>query len=241
MSYSGFDNENQLIEALNNKQFTQLNDNLQNLIKSSFTNYNGTINCTKQAGTNKSDLKITIGNESHTYSIKKGTGNSIHQEPIEPFLDFLEEEYDISDETKNNLRLFIWGDETLDGTGSVSDRLSAPQFKRKYPTVLDNIQQFFDTIKEPLIRRFLIEGVKSNSSAEFIYYGTCENGICCESASVLSWVSNNSSNGAISVGKLTFQAWNRNINGGDRSEHKRGVVQLKWGSIEDDLRIIVGE
>ena len=38
-----------------------------------------------------------------------------------------------------------------------------------------------------------------------------------------------------SVGGLTFQAWNRNINGGDKSENKRGVVQLKWGNIGRDL------
>jgi len=83
---------------------------------------------TKQAGQNKSDLKISIGNESHTYSIKKGTGNSIHQEPIEPFLEFLAQNYGIDEEMKNNLQFFIWGDGTLDERGKISDRLSAPQF-----------------------------------------------------------------------------------------------------------------
>jgi hypothetical protein len=77
MSFLGFDNENKIIEALNGKTIESLNSNLQHLIKSSFSNYNGVIITTKQAGQNKSDLKISIGNESHTYSIKKGTGNSI--------------------------------------------------------------------------------------------------------------------------------------------------------------------
>ncbi len=91
MSFSGFDNENEIIKALNGKTISSLKLNLQELIKNSFINYNGIISATKQAGQNKSDLKITIGNESHTYSIKKGTGNSIHQEPIEPFLQFLDD------------------------------------------------------------------------------------------------------------------------------------------------------
>lgn len=241
MSFSGFDNEDRIIEALNGKTFQSLNENLQQLIKSSFKNYNGTIEAIKQAGQNKSDLKITIGDEFHTYSIKKGTGNSIHQEPIEPFLEFLAQNYGIDDEMKDNIRLFIWGDNTLDGRGNISDRLSAPQFKKQYPQVIDSIQYFFNSIKEPLIKRFLIEGVQSNSSAEFVYYGTHESGTCCKSDKIVKWIATNNSKGAISIGKLTFQAWNRNINGGDKSEKKRGVIQLKWGSIKDDIVVISNE
>ncbi len=139
MSFSGFDNEDRIIEALNGKTFESLTVNLQNLIKSSFSNYNGTIKAIKQAGQNKSDLKISIGNESHTYSIKKGTGNSIHQEPIEPFLEFLAQNYGIDEEMKNNLRLFIWGDSTLDGSGDVANRLSAPQLKKQYPQIIESV------------------------------------------------------------------------------------------------------
>jgi len=241
MSFSGFENEDRIIEALNGKTFESLTSNLQELLKSSFSNYGGLITAIKQAGQNKSDLKISIGNESHTYSIKKGTGNSIHQEPIEPFLEFIAQNYAINEEMKNNLRLFIWGDDTLDGKGNVSDRLKVGEFKKQYPQVIISIQNFFNSIKDPLIKRFLIEGVKSNSSAEFVYYGTTDSGVCCKSDKIVDWIANNPSRGAISIGKLTFQAWNRNINGGDKSEHKRGVIQLKWGSIKDDIEVIANE
>ncbi len=241
MSFSGFDNENRIIEALHGKTIEVLTPNLKQLIQSSFEKYDGVIVATKQAGQNKSDLKITIGNEAHTYSIKKGTGNSIHQEPIEPFLEFLSDNYGIDNKMKDNLRLFIWGDDTLNGRGKVSDRVSAPKFKKQYPQVIEAIQTFFNSIKKPLIKRFLIEGVKSESSAEFVYYGMVEDGVCCKSDKIVDWISSNNSNGAISVGKLTFQAWNRNINGGDKSEKKRGVIQLKWGSIKDDILVISNE
>ncbi len=154
MSFSGFENENKIIEALNGKEFNELNSNLQQLIKDSFSSYHGNIEAIKQAGQNKSDLKIIIGNESHTYSIKKGTGNSIHQEPIEPFLEFLAQNYGIDEEIKDNLRLFIWGDNTLDGKGNISDRLSAPQFKKAYPQIIDAIQNAFNHIKTSLIKIF---------------------------------------------------------------------------------------
>ncbi len=87
----------------------------------------------------------------------------------------------------------------------------------------------------------MIEGVQSNSSAEYVYYGTVEDGVCCKSDKIVEWIANNNSKGAISIGKLTFQAWNRNINGGDKSEKKRGVIQLKWGSIKDDIVMIANE
>ncbi len=235
---SGFENEDNIREALHNQTFSALNSNLQQLIKNSFKNYNNTILCTKQAGQNKSDLMITIGTESHTYSIKKGTGNSIHQEPIEPFLLFLDANYSISPQIKDSLRLFIWGDKTLDGTGLVSDRLSVSEFKKKYPQDIIDIQSFFDTITEPLIKRFLIDGVQSNSSAEFIYYGNETSGTCISSIKALKWIVNNKSNGAISIGKFTFQAWNRNITDTVASKNKRGVIQLKWASIINDIKII---
>jgi len=238
MNYSGFENENKIINALNNKYFIELNDNLKNMIKGSFKNYNSIIKATKEAGHNKSDLKIIIGDEIHTYSIKKGTGNSIHQEPIESFLEFLEKSYKIDETLKNDLRFFVWGDRTLDGKGKISDRLSAKQLSKLYPTKIANIQNFFDTIRYDLIKRFLIEGVYSRSYAEFVYYGTIEEGVCVKSEKIIDWLVNNKAKGVITIGRFTFQAWNRNINGGNKSEHKRGVVQIKWGTIKDDIKEI---
>ncbi|MFB0923981.1 MAG: hypothetical protein QMB65_01655, partial [Vicingaceae bacterium] len=42
----------------------------------------------------------------------------------------------------------------------------------------------------------------------------------------------------MSIGVLTFQAWNRNINGGNKSEKKRGQIQLKWGGLKEDIKQI---
>ncbi|MFK2822521.1 hypothetical protein ACH5BK_06015 [Arcobacter sp. YIC-80] len=234
---SGFDNEDKIIDALHNKTFNQINTNLQELIKYCFTNYNGTILCEKQAGQNKSDLKITIGSESYTYSIKKGTGNSVHQEPVSKFIDFLKENYSITAQLENDIKFFIWGDDTFDGTGEVKNRLSAPKFKKQHPDIIKRINDFFTPLKKDLIKRFVIDGADcSTFSSDYIYYGNEMEGVCCKSEKALDWLSENNSNGAIPIGRLSFQAWNRNINGGDKSEHKRGVIQLKWGSIKEDIK-----
>jgi hypothetical protein len=238
MKNSGFKNEKKLVNALHQKKYTQLNSNLQKLIAQSFKNYSEIINCKQEAGTNKSDLLITIGEESHSYSVKKGSGNSIHQEPIAEFIDYLTKEHNLSKKTSENLQRFIWADGTVDGTGEVKSRLSSKKFKKRDPKAIEDIQNFFDGLKEPLLRRFLINGVHSNSSAEFIYYGTPKKGTVCKSEDVLTWLATHDSKATLHIGKLSFQAWNRNLKGKREAEKKRGVIQLKWGGLKKDIRKI---
>jgi len=238
MKNEGFINEKNLLTALHQKNYGQLNPNLQKLIAQSFKNHHGTILCQQEAGANKSDLRITIGQESHSYSIKRGAGNSIHQEPIKEFITYLQKEHNISNETSKNLQRFIWADGTSDGTGKIKNRLSSKKFKKKYPYTIENIQKFFDTIKEPLIRRFLINGTKSQSPAEFLYYGTVKRGTVCKSEEVLNWLTTHHSKATLHIGKLSFQAWNRNLKGKRKAEKKRGAIQIKWGGLKKDIRKI---
>lgn len=235
---TGFDNENELKEAIDGKEYDQLNSNLKKIILKTFKNKDGKIKCVSGGGGNKSDIVISIGEESHTFSVKKGTGNSLHQEPVNDFLIYLEKNFGIDNETRDSILSFIWGDGTLDGSGKISDRISASKYKKDFPENVDRIQKYFNKIKLDLIKRFLIDGKNSKVSAEYIYYGDIDGGFCCSSEDSLRWLVDNESNGAISIGRLSFQAWNRNINGGNKSEKKRGVIQLKWGTIKDDIKKI---
>lgn len=238
MKNRGFKNEKELITALNQKYFYQLNKNLKNMVKKSFKEYKEIISCQSLAGMNKSDIQIKIGVESHTYSVKMGQGNSIHQEPLDEFLKFLETEYALKEQTKENLQRFIWADGTTNGTGEIKKRISSRKFKKRNPQAIKEIQTYFDTLKEPLLKRFLIQGIKSKSSAEFIYYGTVRKGVVCKSTDVLDWVSKHKAKGTLHIGKLTFQAWNRNLKGKKRAEKKRGIIQLKWGGLKKDIQKI---
>ncbi|MEK6891163.1 MAG: hypothetical protein AABX03_03410 [Nanoarchaeota archaeon] len=243
MSKEGFKNEKKIINYLNGKQFKELNSSWKIFLATLFSKSipeNTKIVSFEKAGQNKSDVAIQIDNTIKTISVKSGTGNSVHQEPIEDFIYFLSNSYNISNSLANDLRLFIWGDETFDGKGKVEDRLSASKFKKKYPIVIERIQNFFDQYNDDLIKRFVVTGLKSQSSPDYIYYGNKNKGVWKKSKKVLGWLCDkaNESKGAISVGGLTFQAWNRNINGGNKSEKKRGVIQLKWGSIGKDLKKI---
>ena len=237
---NGFVNEDEIKLSINNKMFVNLSSNMQNLIKASFRDYDRLISCKKIAGASKSDLVIRIGAESHTFSIKKGTGNSVHQEPIEFFLNYLNM-HDVDQKIKDNLRFYIWGDGTLDGSGSISDRMNAHQLSQNYPDIVSSINIYLNEIKKPLIKRFMADGKDAIHPAEYIYYGSKVEGIFCEMDKAMDWLCNQESIAKISVGKLTFQAWNRNINGGYRSEDKRGVIQIKWGTLRKDLEVISNE
>lgn len=244
MGQDGFENETQIMNALDNKKYCELNENLKTVVEfisKRPIDDNEMINAYKIGGVNKTDLIIEINSISYNLSIKKGSGNSIHQEKVEDFISFLKEEYAISDDLKKDILCFIWGDGTLDGTGDVSDRLSASQFKNKYPEKIENIREFFYENKRELINRFLIKGLKSDSSPDYMYYGTSEEGVVVDANDALDWLSddaNENSRSPLPIGRLTFQAWNRNINGGNKSEKKRGVIQLKWSSVGQDLKTI---
>lgn len=244
MGKDGFDNETLLMDALNNKKYSELNENLKRTItyiSEKPVADDEVINAYKLGGVNKTDLIIEFNSTPYNLSIKKGSGNSIHQEKVEDFISFLKEEYDIPNDLEKDILYFIWGDGTLDGTGEVSDRLSAAQFKKKYPEKIDNIKKFFHENKKELIERFLIKGLKSDSSPDYLYYGTPEDGTIVNANDALEWLSddaNEKTGTPLPIGRLTFQAWNRNINGGNKSEKKRGVIQLKWGSVGEDLKTI---
>lgn len=120
MGKDGFDNETLLMNALANKRYSELNDNLKKTvtyISEKPIDDNEIINAYKIGGVNKTDLVIEFNSTPYNLSIKKGTGNSVHQEKVEYFISFLKDEYDISDDLKNDILCFIWGDGTLDGTG----------------------------------------------------------------------------------------------------------------------------
>lgn len=237
MSKSGFDNEIIICNYINNKKIYELNNNIKNLITEIFPNHNQSnkINCEIEGGQNKSDLVIKINNIEKRISVKIGYGNSVHQEPIIEFIKFLTDRYNISNDLINDLKLFIWGDGTIDGTGKKENRLTATQFKNKNPERILHISKFMDTHKKELIKRFLVYGPKSNKKPDYIYYGNITKGYWVKTDTVVEKLCNEKSNGIIPIGKLTFQAWNRAIKG-LKSEKKRGVIQIKWPTIKKDLK-----
>lgn len=235
---TGFKNEKQIINELNSKDFTNLSKDLQNgIIKINKGKIPLNISAKKYGGTDKADLSLTIDNIEYFISVKKGTGNSVHQESVEDFIKFLKLNFVDDESVFDDLRSFIWGDKTLNGNGKINNRISASKYKKEYPDKIENIQLYFDNHKKMLLERFLITGAVSNKKADFLFYGNIDKCTIVSDDDLLKFALKKKKK-PISIGVLTFQAWNRNINGGNLSEHKRGQIQLKWGGLKEDIKNI---
>ena len=231
---NGFKNEDSIINYINTTSFEMMEIIHQKLILSLNNSLQPeTISARKYGGQNKADIGITIDGDEFFFSIKKGTGNSVHQEPIEEFIAFLRE-VEVNESVFDDLRFFIWGDGTLNGTGSKLNRINSSQLHREYPVKIQNIQRYFNKYIDSLIDRFVITGVKSNKGADYLWYGDKKDGITISKENMRKVIKSLSKK-TLSIGALTFQAWNRALNDNPKLEERRGVIQLKWGTLEQDI------
>lgn len=236
---NGFQNEKEIINNINNNDFDDLSSDLKkSLISINQGKIPKTISAKVYGGANKADLSFAMDDNEYYISVKKGSGNSVHQEPVEEFIDFLRANYEDNKIVFDDLRHFIWGDLTLDGSGDIQDRIGAPEYKNRYPEKVKNIQSYFNKHKKDLLERFLVTGAKSKVGADYLFYGSINDSIVIGKNDLLDFAISIDKK-PISIGVLTFQAWNRNLNGGDLSEKKRGEIQLKWGSLKRDLKDII--
>lgn len=252
-NHHGNSNEYALVDALNGKQIKYLNSNLKEFLKficSNFSiiyNENLTLDSSIESNSNlKQDLYLNIAEKTLGVSLKMGTGNSVHQEKCEDFIDYIKNKFNANDKICDDIRFFIWADGTLDGTGSlkkdgdgkIKSRFTSSEFKKKYPEKRQNIQRFLNLHEEDLIRHFMLDG-RHNSQIDIIYHGTPINGSWITSEKAVSYQLENSRSknskdrSCFSVGRMTLQVWNVSQKGS--SEKKRGQIQLKYGDMKEDF------
>lgn len=238
---SGFQNETNIIDALNNKKITELNTNLKKFIKFLFPDIdnNSIISAISGKKGQKPDLIIEINNTKKYVSVKKGSGNSVHQEDVDLFMNFLTS-LNIPLNIKIELLKYHWADGTTDGTGKI--RVSSADYKKEHENEINLIN---DSLNKPdilkaLVNRILFKGVEdSNELVDVIYYGKVEEGIWATREEIINYISNHSfSNNSIHFGPLSYQIWNRCLNYNPKTEDRRNTMQVKWGSLEVDLKNI---
>ena len=241
---SGFKNETDLISALSNKTYVELNDNLKKFISFLFPQVknNDKIKCYSGIVGQKPDIVIEINNKRKYVSIKKGNGNSVHQEDINLFIDFLTT-LDIPEKVKIELLKYHWADGTTDGSGKI--RISSAEYKVNHQKEIDFINSALNK-KEPLIKlitRVLFKGKSDKfDEVDVVYYGTIDKGLWGTKDEIIKYILNNRFDiNSIHFGPLTYQIWNRCLNFNPNTENRRNVMQVKWGSLERDLLIIEKE
>lgn len=237
---NGLTNEKELRDYINSNNWSTYNKNIQDLLKFSFgNNINSTLPfyAEKCKGQIKPDLSVTHNNEKKYISVKKGSGNSVHQERIDVFFPFIRDLYD--EDTLNKLKQFHYGDGTTDDTGKA--RFSASECQRIYKTEIASLNTKFNEWKylKQFLDRFLFKGNIGTIDADIVYHGTISNGIWASRQELYEYFKTHTFNSnALHFASLTYQVWGRNNDFKAIHPDRRYIMQVKWSGILNDLSSI---
>lgn len=243
----GIENEIHITRSINNKKLKVLSEYHRKFIEQLNPNVteNTIIRAEKIGGQGfKPDIRIEIERKKWNISVKKGGGNSVHQEKIEYFIHYCMHFLGMTETEKESLLLFLYGDGTNDGNSDAAERISDDELMETFKDEIKIVQRFLNRNKRNLIERFLIYGKLGkykNIKAEYLYHGDAHNGIWCPlDDKAVDYLANlpNSSTAPLSIGPLTIQVWNRNLNADPKLEDRRHSIQVKWGSCTSHIKEI---
>ena len=247
----GFSNESNIVEYLNDSSFCNINKNMQDFLTfvfgKQFLN-----NAIIKAGLTqkierkspKPDIWITIEDQTKYVSLKEGSGNSVHQEPLSEFCDYLKQNK-ISIDTIQSLKFYHYGDDTVDGTGDV--RHATAQVKSMYRDKIQNANNELNK-RENLVKilnRVLFAGsFKNPIVVDAIYHGTVQEGIYTSRHELIAYLLGHAdpcNMSGIQFSELTYQPWTRDPNRSAAHPDRREVMQVKWGTMKRTIKIIEKE
>lgn len=237
----GYQNECNFVDAINNKKYCDLNNNIKKFIKFIFENIkdDDILECKRYRTFDKADVYIKLNGVIKNISLKSGIRVSVHAEKIETFIDFLREIH-INEKIINILLLYHYGDFTTNGTGCV--RLSAKELKARYEKEIKIFNKYINhkNIIKKIIIRCIFDGTSRKNTTDYIYYGDIENGIYASKDETINYFCNSKAFEIITphFSYLVYQNWNRNIVYNTKLESHRYYCQFKWPTILDDLQKI---
>lgn len=236
----GFVNEDVLTNYINSHKFDEYNTNIKNFLKFLFkSNLNPALpfKAEKKAGQIKPDIVIKHNGIQKFISIKKGSGNSVHQEKIEVFFPYVRNI--LGDTELNNLKIFHYGDDSTDDSGPI--RYNASECKIRYQREIRELNRSFNKWEylTKFLDRFLFIGNKSNIIVDAIYHGTIDSGLWASREEITDYISkNNFDANAVHFGPLSYQVWGRDEKRTAVHPDRRYVMQVKWGTLTNDLKKI---
>lgn len=238
----GFLNEKELINYIDKKYFNNYSNNIKNFLIFLFDgkiNKNEIFESKKVNGQVKPDILISHNNITKYVSVKKGSGNSVHQESINDFFPYISKVLD--SQSLEYLKLFHYGDGTTDDSGEI--RYNANECKKRYSreiSYLNSKLNSWENLKK-FINRFLFLGNVGYISVDAIYHGSIYDGNWASREEILLYIKKTSFNtNTVHFGPLSYQVWGRNENRTAIHPDRRYVMQVKWSSLLNDLRNIRG-
>lgn len=234
----GFEIEREIISNLNNKKITSLPIEYKKLMSNLYKNIGGKndlIKCAKKEGIGlekKNDLTIEFQNKTVNLSIKSGSANSVHQENIHSFIDFLNSKKTLEGDRKNLIYEFHWCDGTLNNTGKIEDRKSKVEYKNTYR---DKYIRYMNVLREYKKEIFFRVFTGSENQPDYTVYFKKGTFFVLDFKYLLNkhLETKESDN---NLGILTVQNWNACLQGQDLKGRKhRNDIQFKCKDIARHL------
>ena len=235
---AGKENEYEFVKNLNNKKISELNPLLYSLLESLFPeeSKNSVIKCWLNHYPQKTDILIKVNSCIKGVSIKFGSKNSVHVEPITEFVHFLIDN-NVSKESVIEYLKYHYADGTTNGKGV--ERITAAEYKKNHQKEIDKINQELNNLEllKKAINRFVIQGNNSDFKIDALVYGSVNDFLWLsrdEIMEILLREKNNYSTG-VHFSNLFVQPKNRCLNHNLKYEKNRYCVQIKWYGLFDDI------
>ncbi len=231
-------NEDLFVQELRYKKFKNIRYSLQLFLKDLYGDIDeyDLVMCWKNDMKQKYDILIKIGDITKRISIKKGSKNSVHSEPISEFTHFLIENGLPKEQVIEFLK-YHYADGTTNGTGET--RISCEEYKKSHKDEMDKINYFFNTddLLKKAVDRFIVYGRNPKYPIDAILYGIPNDFIWIKRESIYKVVldKKNSNVDSIHFGPLVYQTMDKNLNYNEKYESKRFICQIKWFSLFDDI------
>lgn len=242
-SDKGLKNELLMIDAIHDKTYSRLPNNLKHLVDEMFTDLDRKtkFKAEKLDPMGKPDIGITFKDQHHYVSVKCGSNTTVHAEMIKRFILFLRS-YGISNRTQSTILLYQYGDGTKDGTGKV--RLN---YEQLLPQLADRIHEA--NLELNANRKLVLDFVdlclfrgnfENTYPADYIYHGTPEYGVLCSKAQIMKHVSRRSFDYMrnLHIGPIQFGPRARYIHGDGMHPDQRHWVAFRWVRLPQDLAYI---
>lgn len=237
-NYFGYKNEYLIVDALNNKTYGQVSKYWKENLTKMFgpLKYKDIIKCEKCDRYLKEDILITVRDVTKHVSIKIGTHITMHNESLESFVDFLGS-LGISKRALNTLKLYHFGDGTLDGTGKT--RLDVKGVKEKYAWRIKRFNHIVNKTKYlmPILKRILNGTPRQGGYVDYIYHGNKFKGDLISVADLTKYnlLKDSSMIKSIHFGVFTYTPARRGLLETNADDEHRYYAAIKWPGMEIDF------
>ena len=175
----GFQNEYDFVNLFNDKYLYELDINSQKFLMILFGDIidnNNKIQSWKNRMQQKADIFIKYNNHIKSISIKCGSNNSLHSEPIQEFKRYLEYLKIPYNEINKYVSYHYGYKRKDDGRIDFSQQLSSSEYKLSYQNEIDDFNKCINKTRIiiDMIDRFIIRGRNSDYDIDALISGTID-------------------------------------------------------------------